>query len=663
LSGTQEEGAEQARAEGELAREAGEGGGGPVAEGGAGPRPDTILAPPRDPLAVDPDWQTVAGPANALTVTRSFEGISTAQSFPIGNWATDASGAVGPNHYVQTVNFAYQVYDKTGNPLLPSPARTWTFWSGFSGAGGACGTKFIWSDVVVLYDRLADRWFVSRFAQDQSTTFWYQCFAISQTPDPTGAYYRYAFLISRAEFNDYPKFGIWPDAYYMTANRDKIFAAKGIFVVAFERAKMLAGLSTAQMVMFTLNNGGNRAGMLPADWDGSTQPPAGAPNYLIRPLDPNLGWPAPGGLELWQFHVDWTTTSNSTLIQTTTLAPGAFDTRLCNLNQNCIPQPGTAQGLDPLAYGYLMYRLVYRNFGDHETMLLNQTVDVGDVANHAGIRWYELRKVIGAGWSIYQQSTYAPDASHRWVGSLAMDRDGNMALGYSTSSSSVFPSIRYAGRQAGDPLNRLSQEATLVAGSGSQTGYDFWADWTQMTVDPVDDCTFWYVNAYYPTTSASQAWNTRIAALSFPACGRGTATPTPTRVGPTATPTPPPTGASPTATPRPSCAPRPPVAVTVAPNGQHRLLATITANTGPGAPTNALFSLQFGAATNAVINVTGGPTNQTGSFTYTPPANTAQVTFTVQQATGGGYTTVPLVVTDGCGAWPTFVGGGPNAFQ
>ena len=464
--------------------------------------------PAFDPLAglADPVLLSPLG----LTVALTFPGIATPPGTMGTPWATDASGAAGPNHYVQTVNFSAAIYDKNGN-LLMGPFPTAKFWNGF--AGGPCGGG--WTDVIVLYDRAADRWFVSRFAAQNSMPpqNWYQCFAISQTPDPTGAYFRYAFLMDANEFNDYPKFGIWPDAYYMTADRNKIFPGLGNFVAAFERSKMLLG-QPANNVIFKLANNGHRAGMLPADWDGHMPPPPGSPNYLIKTLDPNLGWPSLG-LQIWTLQVDWVN-SIFNLSLLTTLTPAAFNSALCNLNQNCIPQPGTPQGLDPLAGGRPMFRLAYRNFGDHETLTFNQTVIANGVLNQGGIRWYELRRS-GGSWSIFQQSTFAPDTDSRWIGSLAMDQEGNMAMGYNVSGS-VDPSIRIAGRLVGDPMNTMTEALTLKAGSGVQNGFVFWGDYSHMSLDPVDDCTFWYVGSFQPSTSTLQNWATQIGALRFPSC-------------------------------------------------------------------------------------------------------------------------------------------------
>ena len=448
--------------------------------------------------------------ATGLTIVENFLGITTPPN-TTSQWASDATGAPGPNHYMQATNFSAAIFDKQGNVVL-GPFPTSDFWDGFS---GPCGGT--WSDVIVLYDQEANRWFVSRFSRQNSVSplNWYQCFAISQTPDPTGMYYRYAFLIDAEEFNDYPKFGIWPDGYYMTADRDKIFPGTGNFVAAFERAEMLTG-AAADGVVFKLDTNGNRAGMLPADWDGHTAPPSGAPNYLVRTLDTDTGWPA-DALEIWTLDVDWATSTFNLALQST-LATAAFDSALCGLNQNCIPQPDPTTGLDPLAGGRPMFRLAYRNFGTHESMVFNQTVDAADVADHGAPRWYELRKSGNNPWAINQQQTYAPDADHRWVASAGMDHAGNRAVGYTASGTATSPSVRIAARLATDPLSTINEEISIQAGGGSQTGFVFWADYSHMDIDPADDCTFWFTGTYQPITSAMQSWNTRITAFRFPGC-------------------------------------------------------------------------------------------------------------------------------------------------
>jgi hypothetical protein len=457
------------------------------------------------PLGPDPVWQRAPGGGPAmLAPLLSFEGVNNVN----GVAPPDTNGDVGPDHYVQWVNLSFAIWDKNGT-LLSGPHAGNTLWSGF---GGVCETTNH-GDPIALYDREADRWLMSQFSLNSGN--YHQCIAISQTGDPTGAWYRYDFLMSNTKMNDYPKFGVWPDGYYMSINQFRSGAWSGAGAVAFERDKMLAGLP-AQMVYFDMYDTiPELGGMLPADLDGTAQPPAGTPNYFMQ-FDDNAWGYSGDQLQLWTFSVDWDAPANSTFTLLNTLPTAAFDSNLCSYAA-CIPQPGTTQRLDPLS-DRLMYRLHYRHFADlgYQTMVVNHAVDV-DGANHAGIRWYELRDT-GGGWSIHQQGTYAPDALHRWMGSAAMDASGNIALGYSASSSSNYPSIRYTGRFAGDPLGTMTQdETTLHAGGGSQTATQRWGDYSMLTLDPTDDCTFWYTQEYYQTTS-SVSWRTRIGSFRFPYC-------------------------------------------------------------------------------------------------------------------------------------------------
>lgn len=470
--------------------------------------PTALLA---ESLAPDPVVQDSPGVLAMPSPLVSFEGIGNVN----GVLPPDTNGDVGPNHYVQMVNVSFAIFGKSGTVLF-GPADINTLWSGF---GTPCETEND-GDPIVLYDHLADRWLISQFALPNFPSGpFYQCIAISLTGDPTGAWHRYQFLYSDTKMNDYPKFGVWPDAYYMTANQFDVGGFAGAGVVAFERDKMLDGLP-AQMVKFDLFGvNPNFGGMLPADLDGPP-PPAGSPNYFVEVDDTIFGFPT-DSFRLWEFHVDWVSPAASTFgvsgNPNAVLNTASFDSNLCGFSRNCIPQPSTARRLDAIS-DRLMYRLQYRNLGTHESLVVNHTVDV-DGADHAGIRWYEVRDPGGAPF-IHQQGTYAPDALHRWMGSLAMDGDGNMALGFSASSTSVFPSIRYVGRLAGDSLGTLPQgETVLMAGSGSQThDKSRWGDYSMMAVDPVDDCTFWYTQEYYSITSSS-GWRTRIGAFKFPSCG------------------------------------------------------------------------------------------------------------------------------------------------
>jgi hypothetical protein len=458
---------------------------------------------------VDPVLQTSIGGASLGTST-SFEGINNVN----GVLPPDTNGDIGPNHYIQIVNLAFAIFDRNGN-VLQTPENINTLWSGF---GGPCETSND-GDPIVLYDHLADRWMASQFALPRFPRGpFYQCIAVSQSGDPLGAWHRYEFLISNDKLNDYPKFGLWPDGYYMSINQFKCNFAfcnwAGAGAVAFERDQMLAG-GPARMVYFDLyNTDPNLGGMLPADLDGPI-PPASAPNPFAQFDDDAWGY-SPDQLQLWNFHVDWNNTANSTFTLDRALRTAAFDSNMCGGSRNCIPQPG-GTNVDAIA-DRLMYRLQYRNFGDHQTLVVNHTVDTNG-NDRAGVRWYELRDS-GSGWTINQQGTFSPDATQRWMGSAAMNAAGDIALGYSASSTSLSPSIRFTGRLASDPLGQMTQgEGTIVAGSGYQThSSGRWGDYSMLAVDPLDNCTFWYTQEYYHSVS-SASWQTRIGSFQLSSCG------------------------------------------------------------------------------------------------------------------------------------------------
>ena len=444
----------------------------------------------------------------------------------------DTNGEVGATQYVQIVNEGYQVFNKTTGASQLGPSGIATLWSGF---GGVCQSNGS-GDPVVLYDQIANRWIISQFAGVSVPTD--ECIAVSTTSDATGSYFRYAFHLG-SNFFDYPHLGVWPDAYYMSMN---VFNSTGTAFLgpqpfAFDRAKMLNG-QPATFVTTGVTGGSSEEVYLPADLDGSTLPPAGAPATFVE-------FPGGGSYRTFHFHVDFATPANSSFTLFASPAAAGF-TLLCSGTRSCVPQSGTTSRLDGIG-DRLMFRLGYRNFGDHESVVGNYSVSSGSVA---GVRWFELRNVTSGPVTKFQESTYQPDSTWRWMGSAAMDGSGNIAIGYSASSGTIFPQIRYAGRLATDALNTLAQgENTLFAGTGSQTGTSSrWGDYSDITVDPVDDCTFWYTNEYYSTTTSFN-WRTRIGSFKFPGCG-GAPTPTPT---PTATPT-----ATPTPTPTPTGAPNAP---------------------------------------------------------------------------------------------------------
>jgi hypothetical protein len=493
----------------------------------------------RSPKELDSAVQKLLGALAMPTPGVNFDGPGNLSSVS----PPDPNGEVGRNHYVVMTNLSFQIFSKTGTSLY-GPAANNTLWAGF---GGPCQVENA-GDPIVLYDQLADRWLLSQFTA--SGPNYYNCVALSQTADPTGAYYRWAFSTG-THFPDYPKYGMGPDAYYIStrefAGNPSVF--QGVGAYAANRAQMLAGNPNPQLLSFLVPPSPAYTvgdGLLPADLDGMTLPPAGNPEYFVGSMDNNGPYGAPqDALTLWKFHVDFGTPANSTFVLANTLPTAPFNSAFpCSPgSRDCIPQPMTSQKVDIQSIRQRpLFRLAYRNMGTYESLVTNQSVDAGTGPSGqvAGVRWYELRSP-NSSPVIYQQSTYAPgltDGIHRWMGSIAMDANGNMALGYSASSTTVFPSIRYTGRLAGDPLSQMPQgEASLIEGTGSQTGSARWGDYTDMTVDPVDDCTFWYVNQYLPTTS-SVGWRTRIGAFKFPGCSLSTPTATVTGTPPTATRTP-----------------------------------------------------------------------------------------------------------------------------
>ena len=436
----------------------------------------------------------------------------------------DPNGAVGPNHIVTMCNLSFQIFNKTGTSVF-GPAANNTLWAGF---GGECQTDNS-GDPVVLYDRLADRWFLSQFTASGPTFF--ECVAISQTSDPTGAYFRYA-IATGTNFPDYPKAGVWTDAYYISTRE---FLATGPFAgvgaYALNRAQALAGNPNPQVISFLAPPVGAGAnvgdGLLPSDLDGSTPPPAGEPNFFLGSQDNNGPYGAPSdALNLYKFHADFVTPPNSTFTLANTIPVASFNSilALCGGTRACIPQPGTTTKIDHLGYRQRpLFRLAYRNFGTHESLVTNQSVSAGTGPNGevSGIRWWEVRSP-NSSPVIFQQGTYAPgitDGIHRWMGSIAMDGQGNMALGYSAANGvnpAKFPSVSYTGRLATDPLGTMPQgEGSIIAGTGSQTTtLNRWGDYTSLSIDPTDDLTFWHVNEWVPTTS-SVGWQLRIGSFKL----------------------------------------------------------------------------------------------------------------------------------------------------
>jgi hypothetical protein len=427
----------------------------------------------------------------------------------------DTNGQVGKTQYVQTVNEGIQVWDKTTGASVFGPVAIRSLWIGFGGVCEAAGS----GHPVVNYDRLADRWVVSQSAiPTGASVSMDECIAVSQTGDATGAYYRYQFHLTN-NYLDYPKIGVWPDGYYMAANifdtTHTAFLGPQAFV--FDRMKMLVGDPSATGQTLGITGGPTEATFLPSDLDSSRPPPISDPNHFVA-------WPQGVALvyKVWKFHADFINPANTTFTLEATLPASTF-TELCPTTPDCVPQLGSATNLDAVA-DRLMFRNTYRMFppGIGESLLNNYTVSANAVA---GIRWLELQRT-GANWTLPQEATYQPDTTWRWMGSIASDHLGNQVLGFSASSSTINPQLRYAGRLVTDPPNILTGEQHLFDGTGSQTGTNSrWGDYSDLTVDPVGECTFYYTNEYYDTTSSFN-WRTRIGYFKFTECTpapRGTA--------------------------------------------------------------------------------------------------------------------------------------------
>jgi len=508
------------------------------------------IRPDRGPVAVDKGYSgdgalqgspalraAVPAPSIASPIL-TFEGLSNQDNFNVFGGRVnppDPMGDVGPNNYVELINLVLGVYDKQGN-LLVGPVAIGDIWADFPVTD--CTDPS--GDPVVLYDQFTDRWLLSQFTtsglDDPTKPFW-NCVAISTSPDPTGAYYRYAFETANFQyFPDYPKYGNWTDSFVLTTREFGPTVEYGIGVYALEKNKMINGDPKARAVSFFLD-GNDPAilplvgdGLLPADIDGKQKPKADTAIPLVGTQDDNASanyGATFDALNIWDLTVKWRSTPVASLSLAAQLPVAQFDSIFpCGPSRGCIPQPGITnpdQFLDILSYRQRpTWRLAYRNFKDYETLVTNQSVEAAP--GMAGVRWYEIRRMNGA-YSLYQQGTYAPnDGVHRWMGSVAMDKFGNIAAGYSVSNGTdVYPGIRYTGRLAGDPLGQMTLgEGTIINGTGVQrTTNSRWGDYSSLNVDPVDDCTFWYVNEYYTLEgqlSSTAGWQTRIASFKLPGC-------------------------------------------------------------------------------------------------------------------------------------------------
>ena len=446
------------------------------------------------PKGNDPVWQQTDGLQQGERTT-----ILNINGQQDGSNPPDPCGDVGPNHYIQAYNSAYAIYNKAGT-LLAGPTNLNLVFGNVAGSNCNSG------DPIILYDDQADRWVIIEFSLCNANQ--YVLFAVSQTADPTGAYYQYSF--DTDETPDYEKVGVWRDGYYMATNTGS--GKKDIYVL--ERSVMLAGGASPDMVGF--DNPWRPASVdgfmcvPPVDNDGAFAP-AGSPGLFISFNDDAMG----GGTDqLWiyELNVNWTTLANSTFNRVQQINVAAFDSNFGPTWDN-IAQPNTAQEIDAVP-AVIMNAPQYRNFGTYQTIVCCHTVDV-DNTDHAGIRWYELRRTNGA-WSIRQQGTYAPDANSRWMASIRLNNHNEIGIGYSISSSSVYPGIRYCGQNAIEYAKASGVlnigETTIVSGSYSQTGSRRWGDYSSLNVDPADERVFWYTNMHVTSNNATK--QTVIASFS-----------------------------------------------------------------------------------------------------------------------------------------------------
>ena len=579
----------------------------------------------------DPVLQTTPPASAGPPLAGSFEGIGAGiTGFGVGFSPSDVNGAIGPSDYVQIANASVAVFDRAG-VLRFGPEPISTVWTGF---GGLCQTSN-GGDPIVLYDRAADRWLLSQLADagaNGTSVPFLNCVAVSVTGDPTGSYFRYAF--PRSELPDYTKLSVWPDAYYLTDNdQQNGNNFTGPSYAALDRSAMLAG-HPAAMIVFSL--GPNFASLLPAGQDGPTPPPAGSPGYALA-LGNDLA-----SLNEWRLHADFATPTNSTLTGPFAIPVAPFR-ELCGGFFSCVPQASPGIPLASLG-DRLMYRVAYRNFGDHESLVASHSVDPGQGGSTSGgVRWYEIRNPAGTP-SLYQQGTFAPDAGYRWMGSVAMDARGDIAAGYSLVNASIDPSIALTGRLAGDPLGTLPQgETMLVTGTGVQIyPIDRWGDYTSMAVDPVDDCTFWYTNQYLTTTGTFN-WHTRVGSFRYPSCLLAASSTTLT------TSPNPSTGGPVTLTAVVMGAGAPPTGTVEFQDGQ-KVLGSAPLSGGQATLSTALLG---GARSLAAVY--SGDTTYSGSSSplvaqqVNLPATTTSLTTSVASSTAGSPVTFNVVVTGSSG--------------
>jgi hypothetical protein len=469
----------------------------------------------------DAALQTARGATMIPAPLLNFNGL-TANANPYRLVPPDANGDVGSGYFVQLVNTQVAVYNSATGTKLAGPTLMSTLFD--EGTQKLCATHDD-GDPVVVFDEYADRWVISQFGLNFRRLKFAECIAVSTSDDPTSTWNAYQFDYPKAgAFNDYPKFGVWRDGYYASFNQfdGRTFRWKGGGAIAYDRDAMLLGDPAGQIYVDLFNVRHDLGGMLPSDADGPNLPPPGTPNYFLMFDADEPGWGYQDDqIEVWEFHADFGTPANSTFIEQGVLPTANFSPWICGKGRfYCVPQKRSTRKLDTLSAN-LMFRLQYRNFGGgDQRMVASHSVRAG--RGVAGIRWYEFTNggTDGDPWAIADQGTYAPGArKSRWMGSAAMDEEGNIAMGYSLSSGKLYPSIAVAGRLAGDPTGTLGQaERKVFTGKGSEKGkYGRWGDYADMTVDDTDGCTFYFTTQYYKKTGQWK-WATRIVSFQMPGC-------------------------------------------------------------------------------------------------------------------------------------------------
>lgn len=429
------------------------------------------------PKGNDPLWKE----SGSSTKIKGKEPIITWVSAAAGATPTDPTGAIGPSHYVNAWNSAFRIWDKEGNALTPAASLGTIFPGETSG------------DPIVMYDGFADRFIITEFSFSPNGFL----VAVCQGPDPVNdGWYTYRF--NSGTFPDYPKFSVWSDGYYITANKNSGSAGTSDVVFAIERDLMLIGDENAQMVGFPLTDIVTNGFYSPLGFNanGSTMPdPGNAP--IVYMQDDSWSGVSEDHLKIWSVNVDWVTPANSTISSPQIVTTAAFDGLFDGGSFSNLPQ-SSGPDIDALQ-ATIMYMAQYRRFSGFNSVVFNFVVDLDGNDDYAGIRWYELRQDSdGEPWTIFQEGTYAqPDGHSAFSGSMAMDRFGNIGLGYTVVSTTQVPSIRYTGRLKNDPLGEMTLEEDILAAGAQNDPSSRYGDYSQMTIDPSDDKTFWHTGEYF----------------------------------------------------------------------------------------------------------------------------------------------------------------------